>query len=79
MSGRRRVWLWAAAVWVALVAVAGGLTLWLQDSSEPPGPALWQRSGPQPTLPEGWATACPGPSLDPDTTRVIIVCGVTRG
>ncbi|GHG96771.1 hypothetical protein [Streptomyces lanatus] len=52
MSGRRRLWLWAVAVWVMLVAVAGGATLWLRDSAEPPGPYRWEYASPRPSLPE---------------------------
>lgn len=68
MSGRRRPWLWAVAVWAALVVVAGGLTLWLQDSAEPPGPYGWEESSPTPELP------CPGPTTDPDGDRLVTVC-----
>ncbi|MEU3611484.1 hypothetical protein ABZ725_04075 [Streptomyces sp. NPDC006872] len=35
-SSRRRMWRWAVGAWLAAVVVAGGLTLWLQDSAEPP-------------------------------------------
>ncbi|WP_406197374.1 MULTISPECIES: hypothetical protein [unclassified Streptomyces] len=49
------------AAWVVLVAVAGGLTLWLQDSAEPPGPYGREEAGPTPTLPEGRETPCPTP------------------
>lgn len=58
MTGRRRSWRWVLLVWAALVVVAGGLTLWLQDSAEPPGPYGWERESPTPSLPEGWETAC---------------------
>ncbi|WP_327317769.1 hypothetical protein [Streptomyces sp. NBC_01235] len=34
---RRRLWRWVVGAWVAAVAVGGGLTLWLQNSAEPPG------------------------------------------
>lgn len=56
MTGRGRLWRWAVAVWVILVAVAGGLTLWLRDAAEPPGPYVWERAGPArpvPSPPEG--------------------------
>jgi hypothetical protein len=33
-------------VWVLAVAVAGGLTLWMQDSTEPRGPYGWERTDP---------------------------------
>ncbi|MFJ9150100.1 hypothetical protein ACIRP7_18855 [Streptomyces sp. NPDC102270] len=58
MSGRRRCWRWALLVWAALVVVAGGLTLWLRDSTEPTGPYVWQEASPTPSLPQGWETAC---------------------
>ena len=64
MSGRRRVWTWAVAVWAALAVAAGGLTLWLQDSAEPTGPYTWQESSPNRTLPEGWRSQCPSPTAD---------------
>lgn len=48
-------------VWMIAVAVAGGLTLWLQDSAEPPPPARWERADPsgEPAAPLLKATACP--------------------
>ncbi|WP_234021631.1 hypothetical protein [Streptomyces sp. 351MFTsu5.1] len=56
MTGR--LWRWALLVWAVLVVVAGALTLWLQDSAEPPGPYVWERSSPTPSLPDGWRSAC---------------------
>ncbi|GGY46746.1 hypothetical protein [Streptomyces djakartensis] len=55
---RRRVWRWAVIVWAAAVAVAGGLTLWMQDSTEPGGPYRWEQANPDetPDLPP-----CPTP------------------
>ena len=79
MSGRRRVWAWAVAVWAALVVVAGGLTLWLQDAAEPPGPSRWERSSPTPELPEGWESACPSPTTDPDGDRLVVACAIISG
>ncbi|WP_256979640.1 hypothetical protein [Streptomyces sp. NRRL B-24085] len=73
MSGRRRPWLWAVAVWAALVAVAGGLTLWLQDSAEPPGPYGREESSPTPELPEGWESMCPSPSPSPSTVACAFI------
>ncbi|CAM5681446.1 putative protein OS=Streptomyces aurantiogriseus OX=66870 GN=GCM10010251_78610 PE=4 SV=1 [Streptomyces aurantiogriseus] len=35
-GSRRRLWRWAVVVWAVTAAVGGGLTLWLQDSAEPP-------------------------------------------
>ena len=32
----RGAWRWAVLVWAVAVAVGGGLTVWLQDSAEPP-------------------------------------------
>ncbi|MFI5794713.1 hypothetical protein [Streptomyces sp. NPDC051677] len=46
-GGRRRVWRWAVGVWVAVVAVGGGVTLWLQDSTEPPAGQPYGRHAPQ--------------------------------
>lgn len=65
-SGRRGLWRWVVAVWVIVVAVAGGATLWLQNSAEPPGPYGWEEAGPTPSLPEGWESACPRPTPDED-------------
>ncbi|MFD8226679.1 hypothetical protein ACFV16_21200 [Streptomyces massasporeus] len=43
---RRTVWRLVTIVWVLAVAVAGGLTLWMQDSTEPAGPYRWERTEP---------------------------------
>ncbi|MFF0010054.1 hypothetical protein [Streptomyces sp. NPDC005374] len=48
-------------VWAALVVVAGGLTLWLQDSDESSGPYVRERATPTFSLPEGWRSACSTP------------------
>ncbi|MGV9557438.1 hypothetical protein [Streptomyces sp. NPDC003522] len=61
----RRLWRWVVAVWLVLVAVAGGLTLWWQDPEEAQRPA-WEKSGPTPSLPEGWETACAHVTPDED-------------
>jgi hypothetical protein len=54
------VWRWAALVWAIAVAVGGGLTLWLQDSTEPPPPARWESAHPsEPAAPLLKATVCP--------------------
>ncbi|MFF5977269.1 hypothetical protein ACFY78_00305 [Streptomyces olindensis] len=55
---RRRLWRRAVIVWAVAVAVAGGLTLWMQDSTEPRGPYVWERTDPDetPDLPP-----CPTP------------------
>lgn len=44
---RRRVWRLVVIVWVLVVAVVGGLTLWMQDSTEPRGPYVWEDTNPQ--------------------------------
>jgi hypothetical protein len=74
VSGRRRLGRWALAMWAALVVVAGGLTLWLQDSAEPPGPYGWQESSPTPVLPEGWHSLCPSPTADPEAGPTVVAC-----
>ncbi|MET7693346.1 hypothetical protein ABZT06_36200 [Streptomyces sp. NPDC005483] len=79
VSGRRRVWVWAVAVWAALVVVAGGLTLWLQDSAEPQGPYSWEESSPSSGLPEGWETMCPTPSADSRGRRALVACAFSSG
>ncbi|MEU4465192.1 hypothetical protein AB0G20_16000 [Streptomyces sp. NPDC024017] len=63
---RRRVWRLVVIVWLLAVAVAGGLTLWMQDSTEPRGPYVWEETNPDepPDLPpcprpeEAGASAC---------------------
>lgn len=60
MRGRRTLWRRVVSTWVFLVAVAGGLTLWLQESAQPPRPhGREEEAGPTPTLPEGRETPCP--------------------
>ncbi|WLW52283.1 hypothetical protein [Streptomyces sp. YU58] len=62
-GGRRRLWRRIVVAWVVLVAVAGGVTLWLQDSVEPPGPYRWEEARPsEPSLPTGRDTPCPSPT-----------------
>ncbi|MFJ8534638.1 hypothetical protein [Streptomyces sp. NPDC093591] len=72
MSGRRRLWRWVGVVWVIVVAVAGGATLWLRDAAESPGPYGWEEASPTPSTPKGWATACPSPTLDEDGAGVVL-------
>ncbi|MFJ7074825.1 hypothetical protein [Streptomyces sp. NPDC098781] len=60
MTGRRRLWRRVAAAWLGVVVVAGGLTLWLRDSAEPPEPHVREEASPTPSLPEGWESACAG-------------------
>ncbi|MDQ0907695.1 hypothetical protein QFZ22_003680 [Streptomyces canus] len=79
MSGHRRVWAWAVAVWAALAVVAGVLTLWLQDSAEPPGPYGWEESSPTPALPEGWHSLCPSPTADPGAGPTVVACAFISG
>jgi hypothetical protein len=60
------VWRLVVIVWVLAVAVAGGLTLWMQDSTEPRGPYVWEETNPDeppdlppcPTPEEAGAAAC---------------------
>ncbi|WP_371669183.1 hypothetical protein OG985_16865 [Streptomyces sp. NBC_00289] len=69
---RRRMWRWALVVWAVTVAVGGGLTLWLQDSTEPP-PATG-RHGRQETADPAAPllrldvddSECPGPGVSPE-------------
>ncbi|NGO14153.1 hypothetical protein G5C60_42815 [Streptomyces sp. HC44] len=50
MTGRRR-WRWVAVVWAVAVVVGGGLTLWLQDSTEASAPSTREQQGvPAPLL-----------------------------
>ncbi|MFD9937209.1 hypothetical protein ACFWZ6_29240 [Streptomyces massasporeus] len=48
ISGERRRTVGRVVViaWALVAAVAGGLTLWMQDSAEPPGPYGWERTDP---------------------------------
>ncbi|MGW0990214.1 hypothetical protein ACWD46_29170 [Streptomyces sp. NPDC002486] len=63
---RRTVWRRVVIGWALLVAAAGGLTLWMQDSTEPRGPYIWQQADPDeppdlppcPTTGDGGAVAC---------------------
>ncbi|MEW2811981.1 hypothetical protein AB0929_33605 [Streptomyces massasporeus] len=43
---RRTVWRRVVIVWALVMAVAGGLTLWMQDSTEPWGPHVRERTDP---------------------------------
>ncbi|MEU8846043.1 hypothetical protein AB0C70_07340 [Streptomyces sp. NPDC048564] len=75
MTGRRRSWRWVVTVWVIAVVVAGALTLWLQDSAQPPGPNRWENADPSPSLPEGRESACA--SVTPDENGRIACLVVT--
>jgi hypothetical protein len=63
---RRKVWRRVGIVWALAVVVAGGLTLWMQDSTEPQGPYVWEQTKPDetpdlppcPTPEEGGAVLC---------------------
>ncbi|MEH0418601.1 hypothetical protein [Streptomyces sp. B21-083] len=83
----RRVWRWAVLVWVVTVAVGGALTVWLQDSAEPPETPAWHRtddSGPAPLVGQNaddlkdlarLCSATPGASPTPvETPNAIVVC-----
>ncbi|WDV54454.1 hypothetical protein PV963_30890 [Streptomyces coeruleorubidus] len=69
---RRRVWRRVVIVWALVVAVAGGLTLWMQDSTEPQGPYVWENTDPEetpdlppcPTPEEGGAVLCAYAEVD---------------
>ncbi|MFG2127686.1 hypothetical protein ACGFNV_07790 [Streptomyces sp. NPDC048751] len=60
-GGRRRWWRWIVVGWAVTVAVGGGLTLWLQDSAEPPGPYVWENYDP---------SEAPAPLLQLDATEL---------
>jgi hypothetical protein len=63
---RRRVWRRVVIAWALVVAVAGGLTLWMQDSTQPRGPYVWEQTNPEetpdlppcPTSEDGGDVAC---------------------
>ncbi|WP_369172313.1 hypothetical protein AB5J49_31845 [Streptomyces sp. R28] len=78
MTDRRRSWRWVGAVWVIVVVVAGGATLWLRDSAEPPGPYGWEEASPAPSLPEGWDSACPTPTHDENGPAQLLCLVRTR-
>ncbi|NEE21059.1 hypothetical protein G3M58_83190 [Streptomyces sp. SID7499] len=42
---RRTVRRLVVVAWALAVAVTGGLTLWMQDSTEPRGPYVWEETG----------------------------------
>ncbi|GEC07470.1 hypothetical protein SSP24_51250 [Streptomyces spinoverrucosus] len=60
-GGRRRAWRWAVLVWAVTVAIGGGLTLWLQEPAEPPGPYRWEEATPSPMLHQDSACSPPTP------------------
>jgi hypothetical protein len=55
---RRKVWRRVVIAWALVVVVAGGLTLWMRDSTQPRGPYVWENTNPgdKPDLPP-----CPTP------------------
>ncbi len=65
VTARRRLLRWAVAVWLVLIALAGGLTLWLQDSTEPQRYG-WEDSAPTPSLGEQGRTECADVAPDED-------------
>ncbi|MEV0173303.1 hypothetical protein AB0I00_19580 [Streptomyces sp. NPDC050803] len=73
MTGGRRWWRWAVAVWAVAVTVGGGLTLWLDDTGEPREPR-----GRQPaTYPSVDADSdCPGPGITPSprSDGTVVLC-----
>ncbi len=78
-GGRPRAWRWAVVVWSVTVVVGGGLTLWLQESAEPPGPYRWEEATPTPLLQQDRATACPPPTPLPTEDGIFAyACIVTN-
>ncbi|MEU0411017.1 hypothetical protein ABZ307_24815 [Streptomyces griseorubiginosus] len=67
---RRHPWRVALVVWAVLLVVAGGLTLWLQDSAEPRGPYGWERASPTPS-------ACADATPD-EEGRTLCLVRITR-
>ncbi|WP_051865424.1 hypothetical protein [Streptomyces griseus] len=43
-GGRRRWWRWVVVAWAVTAVAGGGLTLWLRDAAEPPGPYVWENN-----------------------------------
>lgn len=74
MTGRRRLWRLIVAVWVILVAVAGGLTLWLRDSVEPRRYG-WEEADPEPSLSASISrqTLCPSATSAEDGSVLCFV------
>ena len=82
---RRRWWRWAVTGWAAAVAVGGGLTLALQEESEPKGPYVWENRDDSPPAPDLRGVpgrrddhSCP-PSpaptgTSPDGTVTVVLC-----
>ncbi|MEU1021599.1 hypothetical protein ABZ366_05725 [Streptomyces sp. NPDC005904] len=62
-GGHHTLWRWAVALWLVIVAVAGGLTLWWDESTEPRRYG-WEEPGPTPSLPQEWQSPCAGATPD---------------
>ncbi|WP_328501666.1 hypothetical protein OG828_17445 [Streptomyces sp. NBC_00457] len=78
-AGRRRLWRWAVTVWAVAVVVGGGLTLWLQDSAEPPEPYGWEETAsPTPSLPEDFESLCPSLTSHPDDEVILCAYATMR-
>ncbi|MFJ3302989.1 hypothetical protein ACIPSA_07705 [Streptomyces sp. NPDC086549] len=76
-GSRRRAWRWAVVVWAVAVGVGGGLTLWLQDSTEPRGPYSWQENHDSPAPLFGQDvddSGCPPSATPRSDAPVLIVC-----
>lgn len=84
----RRAIRYAVGVWVALVVLGAGLTVWLEGSGQP-GSAGGDRSRPSeptpsPTLPPDEDNPCPDPSATPDRDQegesgdTLVLCAYTE-
>ncbi|MFE0510279.1 hypothetical protein [Streptomyces sp. NPDC058964] len=74
---RRRLWRWAVVVWAVAVGAGGGLTLWLQGSTQPRGPYGWEEThdSPAPLLGQDVdGTACPSAFASRSGGPVLAVC-----
>jgi hypothetical protein len=70
-AARGRPWRWAVTVWAVAVVVGGGLTLWLQDSAEPPEPSgQGETANPAPLLRLDVESLCPTLTSRPGETVV---------
>ncbi|WP_282701903.1 hypothetical protein [Streptomyces sp. CC219B] len=79
MTGGRRRWRWAVAVWAAVVILGGGLTLWLQDTDEQPVPHGGAETFEPPSVDPD--SDCPGPGLTPSprSDGTIVLCAYSTG
>ncbi|MEV1063852.1 hypothetical protein [Streptomyces sp. NPDC050263] len=87
-SSRRRMWRWAVGAWLAAVVVAGGLTLWLQDSAAPPARQPYGGSVPDESAAPLLHTAtggdtddnpCPSPGGQGPSTDDRVICVYATG